>query len=93
VFEHERQQASDNIFMQLLYGERVYMSETSEAYTYLKSIGLKIYSLQRDLSLFNVEMTDEDILNNRSVLSNHYSSSKLVERVRTINSTILGLKI
>lgn len=84
VFAHERQQASDNIFMQLQYGARVFMSETSYAYKYLKEIGLKIYSLQSDLNLFNVVMPDEDILNNRQILSSMYSSKQLIDRVRNI---------
>ena len=94
VFAHERQQASDNIFMQLLYGARVYMSETSAAYTYLKKIGLNVYSLQSDLYLFNKEMSDKDIMTNRAILSSLYSSSKLTERVKKINTVLIDkLKI
>lgn len=89
VFAHERQQASDNVFIQLLYGARVYMSETSAAFYYLKSIGLKVYSLQSDMSLFDIEMSDEDVLNNRRVLSDLYSSTKLIERVKVINEKVL----
>lgn len=89
VFAHERQQATDNIFMQLIYGARVYMSETSMAYAYLKSIGLKVYSLQSDLNLFNDEMDEEDILTNRRILSEQYSSSKLINRVQVIYSKLI----
>lgn len=90
IFAHERQQASDNIFMQLIYGARVYMSETSAAYAYLKKIGLKVYSLQSELSLFNEEMKYEDVMINREILSSLYSSSKLIERVVKINSILIG---
>lgn len=89
VFAHERQQATDNIFMQLLYGARVYMSETSAAYTYLKKIGLNVYSLQSDLNLFNKEMSDKDIMANRVILSSLYSSSKLIERVKNTNTMLI----
>lgn len=92
IFAHERQQASDNIFMQLLYGARVYMSETSSAFVYLRSIGLKVYSLQSDLDLFNEEMSDEDVFSNREILSSLYSSSKLIERVKEINTILIDSK-
>ena len=89
IFAHERQQATDNIFMQLLYGARVFMSESSNVFTYLKSIGIKIYSLQRDLHLFNNEMSETDVMRNREILSSLYSSSKLIERVFIINSILI----
>ncbi len=65
------------------------MSETSMAYAYLKSIGLKVYSLQSDLNLFNDEMDEEDILTNRRILSEQYSSSKLINRVQVIYSKLI----
>lgn len=89
IFAHERQQASDNIFLQLINGARVYMSENSAAYKYLKSIGLKIYSLQNELSLFNCDMLESDIINNRKILSNLYSSSKLIKRTYDINTILI----
>lgn len=91
IFAHERQQASDNIFMQLLYGARVYMSESSLAFHYLKNMGLKLYSLQGDLDLINEDMSDEDIITNRRILSDHYSTSKLLKRIIVINNNLLGI--
>lgn len=89
IFAHERQQATDNIFMQLLYGARVYMSESSSAFSYLRSIGINVYSLQKDLDLFNMEMSDKDVMNNRKVLSALYSPSKLIERVAHIITILI----
>lgn len=89
IYAHERQQASDNIFLQMIFGARVYMSETSSAYNYLKGIGLKVYSLQSDLSLFNDAMKDEDVINNRRILSSLYAPSKLIERVKNINTILI----
>lgn len=90
VFAHERQQASDNIFLQLLYGARVYLSETSAAYDYLKSIGLRVFSLQNELKLFNVELSDDEVYENRRILSERYSSSKLIQRIRAIDDILLN---
>lgn len=91
IFAHERQQATDNIFMQLLYGARVYMSETSLAYHYLKDLGINVYSLQNDLNLINFELKDDEIITNRRIISNHYSSSKLIKRINVIVDHLLNL--
>ena len=76
---------ADNIFIQLLYGARVYMSENSA----VKSIGLKVFSIQSDLNLFNEELSDEDVITNRKILSSYYSSSKLIERIKKINDILI----
>lgn len=88
VYYHERQQASDNVLMQLMFGARVFMSETSLMFQYLKKMGFNIYSLQKDINVINTPLTTEQIINNRVILSENYSSSKLVERVKKMNNTI-----
>lgn len=90
IFAHERQQASDNIFLQILYGARVYLSESSYAYKYLKDLGLSIFAYQNDIHLLNEELSDEEVMNNRKILSSLYSSSKLIERVNEIVSVLMG---
>lgn len=89
IFAHERQQASDNIFLQMLYGARVFLSETSQAYDYLKKIGFCVYALQKDYDLINIELSDEEVLNNRQLLSSNYSSTKLIGRVKEINTILM----
>lgn len=89
VFAHERQQASDNIFLQIMYGARVYMSETSASYNYLKGLGLKVFSIQSDMKYFDTEMDEEDVMENRKILSSLYSSTKLIKRVKTIVDILL----
>lgn len=88
IFFHERQQASDNVFMQMLYGARVFMSNTSLMYKYLKGQGYKIFSLQKDVDLINEPLSYEDVMINRQLLSDNYSSSKLVERIIIMNQEI-----
>lgn len=90
IFFHNRQQASDNIFLQMINGARVFMSNDNVMYHYLKSEGLKIYSLQDDFDLIGEPMQEEDVMTNRSYLSKHYSTSKLVNRIHTINSVLLN---
>lgn len=90
IFGHSRQQASDNIFMQLIYGAKVYMSETSLAYEYLRKLGLIIFSLESDLNKMWEEISYDDVINNRSILSKLYSSSTLINRIKVINDTLIN---
>lgn len=90
VYFHERQQASDNVLMQLMFGAKVYMSESSLMFQYLKSLGLYIFSLQNDGESINDPLTSEAIIHNRILLSNLFSSTKLMERVRIINDIMVS---
>jgi hypothetical protein len=89
IYAHNRQQASDNIFLQLIYGAKVYMPETSLAYHYLKKIGLKVFSLEHDIGSWDEEISDADVMENRRILSSLYSSSKLLERIKKINDILI----
>jgi len=88
IYLHNRQQASDNIFMQLNFGARVFMSSKSEMFRYLKKQGLKIYSFQDDFDLINEPMNYTDVMINREYLATNYSSSKLIQRVVEINKIV-----
>ncbi|MDT3387875.1 MAG: TDP-N-acetylfucosamine:lipid II N-acetylfucosaminyltransferase [Bacteroidota bacterium] len=88
IFNHERQQASDNILMQLMYGAKVYMPETSQAYHYLKRVGFRVFSLQKDIDGLMSGLSDDDIINNRMLLSKLYSSHTIVDRIKTINDIV-----
>lgn len=88
IYLHNRQQASDNIFMQMNFGARVFMSSKNEMFKYLKSQGLKIYSFQDDFDLINEPMNYEDVMVNREYLSANYSSTKLIQRIIDINKKV-----
>lgn len=88
IFYHERQQASDNIFMQMMYGAKIYMSETSLAYQYLKKEGFVVFSLQSDSDKLFEELTDEEVMKNRNLLCNKYSNHTILGRVVNINRQI-----
>jgi hypothetical protein len=88
IFYHERQQASDNIFMQMMYGAKVYMSETSLAYKYLKEAGFVVFSLQSEAGSLLDEISDEMVMTNRRLLCEKYSDHTIKNRVFTINKQI-----
>lgn len=88
IFFHKRQQASDNVFMQLMNGARVFMSKDNPMFEYLRSQGYIVFSLENDAGLINIPMSNEEIFANRKLLSDNYSSSRLVQRVRVINQML-----
>ena len=89
IFFHERQQASDNVLMQLLHGAKVFMSDNSLMFHYLKSLGFNIFCLQKDLEEINQPLSYQQILENRYILSKNFSSIALINRVNVIVSIIL----
>lgn len=88
IFYHERQQASDNIFMQMMYGAKVYMSETSLAYQYLIKEGFVVFSLQSDAEIMFKDISDEDVMKNRRLLCDKYASHTIIDRVVKISQQI-----
>jgi hypothetical protein len=57
-------------------------------YKYLKKEGYHVFSLQKDLRFINEPLSDREVIENRELLSQNYSSSKLIERVYNMNSQI-----
>lgn len=88
IFFHERQQASDNIFIQMMYGAKVYMSETSLAYQYLKKEGFVVYSLQADAIKMFDDISDEEVMRNRRLLCEKYANHTIIERVMKISQIV-----
>jgi len=84
LYPHIRQQASDNIFYQLMSGAKVYMTKKSLAYSYLKQLGLVVFSLEDDITTVDEALSDADVVKNRLILTNLYSVSKQIERVHNI---------
>lgn len=69
---HRREQAHGNIVTGIWLGMRVYLSEKGIDYKHFKSIGCRVYSIEKDLHRRNPDvfapMTDEDVAHNRRVL-------------------------
>ena len=93
IYAHKRQQASDNILMQILYGANVFLSEDSFAFNHFKELGLKIFSLESDLNDNFQGLTDDDILLNRKILAQYYGQTSLLKRVLLMNDIVQNKKI
>ena len=78
-----RQHASDTIYMNLLQGAKVFLYEKSIAYKFLSSEGVKVYSIERDLTIENIKnnLSIKDRISNRERVLNLVSKEKTIERL------------
>ena len=78
IFGHERQQAMGNINTALNMGCKVFLSATSPVFTFLKKLGVYVYSIQNDLSTseINTPLTEEEKSHNRNILYSMYNEKQ-----------------
>ena len=68
---------------------RVYMSKKNISYNYLKRIGIKVFTIEDDLSKYKFsKLTEEEILYNRSILLKEYGINRIKESIKEIISTL-----
>ncbi len=86
IFAHERQQAVGNILISLWNGSKVYLSKNSVVYKYFASLGLYIYSIQDDFCdmSFSSLLSSNQIIENRKIISKHYSNEGIVNKIEKI---------
>ena len=79
-----RQHASDTIYMNILQGAKVFLYEQSVAYRFLKSEGIKVFSIDHDLTLENIknDMPKEERVSNRQKALELVSEEKTIERLK-----------
>lgn len=94
IFGHERQQAIGNIGIGLKSGCKIFLSQTSVAYEYYKSIGIQIYTIQNDLNEkeLNKQLVTSEVERNIEIMNQFRSSDvfykDLIKTVETINSSL-----
>lgn len=84
IMAHYRPQAQGNIITGLWLGMRVYMSEKSLTYLFLKRIGAVVFSLETDFvnagdSAF-LPLSSEDRFHNRQVLLEWFGKEQMISR-------------
>lgn len=86
IFGHNRQQAVGNVIMSLWNGSKVFLSQNSLIYKYLKSIGLSVFSIQKDLTKeeISTSLSKAQILNNRWIISTNFSNEAVLAKVNVI---------
>lgn len=82
---HYRPQAQGNIVTGLWLGMKVFLSEHSMTYQWIKRIGVEVFSIESDLNKNNKSVFDklsqETIDHNREVLSSMYSKEAYRQKI------------
>ncbi|SKA20346.1 4-alpha-L-fucosyltransferase glycosyl transferase group 56 [Chitinophaga eiseniae] len=86
VMNHNRQQAVGNLIALLWLGCRIFMSEESIVYSYLKRKGFKIYSFQQEFNgkSIGTALTREEREHNRELLIAEYSHQAVLTKVKML---------
>jgi hypothetical protein len=86
IMNHYRQQAVGNILAMIWMGARVYLNESSTIYHYLKRLGVKVFSVDSDLTGSNLQafsnLEEGDAELNRDILRREFSKETVISRLR-----------
>lgn len=92
IMNHYRPQALGNIITTLWLGAKVYLSERNLIYSYLKRLGVHIYSVEADLKPSNKlalePLHPDKVAANRAVLLAEYGKETVLNRVRELVNTL-----
>lgn len=82
---HIREQAHGNIVTGLWLGMRVYLSEAGIDFKRFKSIGIHIFSIEKDLCKDNSHafkpLSEEEIMYNRQLIMQHYGAESIKNKL------------
>lgn len=90
IFYNERQQALGNIKILLKTGCKVFLSETSIMYRYFRNLGVRVFSIQKELNQNEIEsnMSRTEIENNISILRKMDTSDACIEWLQKLYALI-----
>jgi len=84
IMNQNRQQAVGNIISSIWHGSKVFLNEENPVYKYFLEIGVKIFSIQNDLSIknqFNFSSLDQNIIAaNRAALIKNLSKEAVLDK-------------
>ena len=88
IMNHDRQQAVGNIISMIWMGSKVYLNEHNLVYQYFTNIGIKVYSIRKDLFSFKQnpfnEIDEEELSNNRKILVKYFGVENVLLKVKNI---------
>lgn len=95
IMNHYRTQAAGNVLTSLYLGSKVYLSEKSTLYQYLKRIGCIVFSVERDLVAENCEvlslLTITERAHNKSIIAKELSLDDLVRDLQESLMPVLSM--
>ena len=85
IMAHKRQQGFGTIMTTLYGGAKLYLSETSPFYSWLKKLGIAVYSIENELTHeLKSELSDEIKLANREIVSRYLSEISILQKLNGI---------
>lgn len=86
IMNHYRQQAIGNIVMMIWMGAKVYLNESNSFYNYLKRIGVKVFSIDSDLTSENkrvfTNLEESEAMENRRIITAVFSETTVAGALR-----------
>lgn len=82
IYNIIRQMAVGNILLNLWNGAKVFLPEDSINYKHFKSLGYKVFSLEKDLNQKGIDtlLSDEEIIENRKKILKYHSYIAIKEK-------------
>ena len=86
IMNHLRQQALGNVISLIWFGTKVFFNEANPAYQYFIELGVKVFSIQKDLKTnFEealVPLSNEVVSHNRAIILKTFSKQTVLETNR-----------
>lgn len=93
IMFHLRQEAVGNILIALYLGAKVYLQEDNNLYEYFKSIGVKIFSIKKDLTNNNKEalqlLPEETQRTNREKILAEFNEERIIKKTQLLLQEVL----
>jgi len=93
IMNHLRQEALGTIVVMLYLGAKVFLREKNPIYSFFKSEGVKIYSieeLEKKNELLNVPLSFDFLMSNRAVLKKHWSRKIIHKKTKKFITKLVG---
>lgn len=86
IFGHIRQQAMGNVLSCLRQGSKVFFFKDSMVYKYLKNQGIKVFTIEDDLTQENIDtpLTIEEIKCNQKVYLNVRTYDEMISKINNV---------
>lgn len=94
IMFHLRQEAVGNILIALYLGAKVYLQEENNLFEYFNSIGVKVFSVKKDLTRHNQEafqpLPEEIQLKNREKILAEFNEGRINEKTKILLQEVLS---
>lgn len=84
IFNHVRQQGVGNIITLGYLGGTLFLNAKSPVYSYYKSLGMKIFTVQEVSSQLSNTLEEQEVKNNQTILFSLYSRSAVHDKIKTL---------